>query len=201
VDARAVVSAAKRQAKTASVVGFGCPVLDWPHHLRVVIPAGRSGEVCMIEDYGIIGHSGGHPDEVERCVLPRTRWNLIAEPVKREFNERLRALDMPAARWLLGENRVERMLGLELLALAWPISAGDESDLAAILASWQALRPEERWWLTGRMTANPMPRVARGLAMLLSGGPATAEVAAHKVGAPQREVGGLPLFNLPRTAA
>jgi hypothetical protein len=201
VDARAAVAAAKRQVQAAGIVGFGCPALDWPHHLRVVIPAARGAEVSLVEDFGILGHAAGRADEVERCTLPRTRWNLIAEPLKREFNERLRSLDLPAGRWQTGENRVERMLGLELLALAWPVAAGDEADLGAILASWQALRPEERWWLAGRVAANPSQRTMRGLAMLLSGGPIETG-AAPRIPAPKyREAGSLPLFDLPKTAA
>lgn len=36
VDSRKAVAAAKKSASAASVVGFGCPAVDWPHHLRVV---------------------------------------------------------------------------------------------------------------------------------------------------------------------
>lgn len=201
VDARAALSTAKRAAQSQSVVGFGCPALDWPHHLRVVIPATRGEDVILIEDFGILGHAAGRPDELERCVLPRARWNLIAEAAKREFNERLKSLGLPASRWQSGDNKVERMLGQELLALAWPVQAGDEADLPAILASWQALRPEERWWLAGRVTANPTPRVARGLAMLLSSGPAQADASLRKPGATARGSARLPLFDLPKTAA
>ncbi|WP_149536630.1 DUF3780 domain-containing protein [Siccirubricoccus phaeus] len=202
VDARGAVSAAKRQAQSAAVTGFGCPVLDWPHHLKVLVPTGRTGEVTFVEDFGIVGHAAGRPDELERCRMSRAHWGTIAEPVKREFNERLRALDLPPGRWQAGENRVERMLGLELLALAWPVSAGDEADIPAILASWQALRPEERWWLAGRVAANPTPRVARGLAMLLSGGPAETGAGPRGPAPKHRESAtSLPLFELPLPAA
>ena len=81
------------------------------------------------------------------------------------------------------------------------MTAGDEEDLGAILASWQALRPEERWWLAGRVAASPTTRVARGLAMLLSDGTASSEPASDRAGARQKEVGGLPLFKLPEAAA
>jgi hypothetical protein len=202
VDSRGAVSAAKHGAQSAAVTGFGCPVLDWPHHLKVMLPTGRTGEVVFVEDFGIVGHSAGRPDELERCRMPRARWGSIAEPVKREFNERLRALDLPSGRWQAGENRVERMLGLELLALAWPVSAGEEADVPAILASWQALRPEERWWLAGRVAANPTSRVVRGLAMLLSGGPADTGASSHAATPKPREGAlSLPLFDLPHPAA
>ena len=177
------------------VVGFGCPAVGWPHHIRVIIPAGRSGTVVVIEDFGIAGQTAGDVDEVERCSLPRERWNLIADPLRREFNERLRAIDLPTSKWASGQNKVERILGLELLALAWPMSQADESDLAAILSSWQALRPEERWWLAGRVGANPTPKVCKGLALLLSGGPVKDEDARGRARFPaQRPSEQLPLF-------
>ena len=201
LDARAALTAAKATARSQSVVGFGCPAVDWPHHLRVVIPAARGEDVVLIEDFGILGHTAGRPDEIARCAVDRARWNLIAEPVKREFNERLKALGLPPSRWQSGDNKVERMLGHELLALAWPVAAGDEADLPAILASWQALRPEERWWLAGRVAANPTPRVARGLAMLLSGGPAQGDAGYRKLGSAARQAALLPLFDVPKTAA
>jgi hypothetical protein len=201
VDARAALTVAKATARSQSVVGFGCPAVDWPHYLRVVIPAARGEHVVLIEDFGILGHSAGRPDEIERCAVDRARWNLIAEPVKREFNERLKALSLPASRWQSGDNKVERMLGQELLALAWPVAEADEADLPAILASWQALRPEERWWLAGRVAANPTARVARGLAMLLSGGPAQGDASHRRIGSAARQTAPLPLFDLPKTAA
>ncbi|MBV8096530.1 MAG: DUF3780 domain-containing protein, partial [Acetobacteraceae bacterium] len=103
-----------KQASTPNVVGFGCPAVDWPHHLRVLIPSGRAGEIQFIEDFGIQGSDPARPDEILRCALPRPRWNLIADPVRREFNERLKVLGLPPGRWVSGENKIERMLGQEL---------------------------------------------------------------------------------------
>ena len=59
VDSRKAVNDAKKQARSASIVGFGCPAVDWPHHVRVVIPADRKSDIRLIEDFGILGHSSG----------------------------------------------------------------------------------------------------------------------------------------------
>ncbi len=180
------------RSKRADVEGFGCPRTDWPHHVRVVIPEVRGGEVQVIEDFGVGGHAAGQQDEVVRCVLPRGRWNLIADVARREFNDRLRLLGLPMGAWKPGGTKVERMLGQELILLACACTAADEADLPAIAASWAALRPEERWWFAGWLQSRNSERVMRGAALLLSGGPARAVASNLLVAKPQAT---LPLFD------
>ena len=86
------------------------------------------------------------------------RWNAIAEDVKREFNERLRSKSLETSRWTVGANRVERLLGKELLVLAWAVEEADPSVYGNAVRNWIGLRPEERWWLytmTAAATGNP----------------------------------------------
>lgn len=196
VDPGKIVGAAKMAARTASVVGFGCPVVDWPHHIRVVIPAGRNDDIRLVEDFGILGHSAGRTDELERCVISRPRWNAIAEVAKQEFNTRLRDKGLPAGRWQSGDNKVERILGTELLTLAWAVAAADEGDVAAIVASWMSLQSSERLWLAGRVLVNSSDRVRRGLALLLSGGPLAEREPSFKAASAQKSTDGLPLFEI-----
>jgi hypothetical protein len=198
----AVVAAAKeikarpaaRQLKRVDVEGFGCPRTDWPHHVRVVIPEIRGGDVQVIEDFGVGGHAAGQTDEVIRCVLSRTRWGVLADVARREFNERLRALGLPVGAWKPGVTKVERMLGLELVLLASICAIAEEADLPAITASWAALRPEERWWFAGWLMSRPSEQVLRGAALLFSGGPTEGRKAGFSVLRPQPS---LPLFDLP----
>lgn len=186
----------KSSARTRrpDIEGFGCPRTDWPHHFRVAIPEVRGGEVRIIEDFGVGGHSAGQDDEAERCVLPRSRWNVIADLARREFNERLRALGLPVGAWKPGITKIERMLGQELVLLACATAAADDSDVAAVGASWAALRPEERWWFAGWLQNRASERVMRGAALLLSGGPA--ENRTPTPAAPKAQVA-LPLFDMP----
>lgn len=195
VDSRKAIEKAKQAALAASVVGFGCPAVDWPHHIQVVIPAGRNEDVRVIEDFGILGHSVGRTEEMERCVIPRHRWNAMADVAKQELNARLRDKALPTGRWQSGANKVERILGTEVLTLAWAVTAADEGDVPAVVATWVSLQSSERLWLAGRVLANPIERVRRGLALLLSGGPlAMREPSPRIASTMQRGMTGLPLF-------
>jgi hypothetical protein len=124
----------------------------------VDIPPGRTGTVVIAEHYGIRAGIGGLPDVAERCYLDRGLWSAIAEDLKREFNERLRAKKLAASRWTTGVNKVERLLGKELLVLAWAVEKADMELVPNAIRNWIGLRPEERWWLytvTAAATGGP----------------------------------------------
>lgn len=141
--------------------GFGCPKTVDPHHFRVEIPPSREGVVLIAEHYGIKAGINGLPEVAERCHLPRPVWSLIAEDVKREFNERLRAKQMKTSRWLTGTNKVERLLGKELLVLAWAVEKAPADLVPNAVRNWTGLRPEERWWLyTAAAAATGRPEQA-----------------------------------------
>lgn len=130
-----------------ATVGFGCPATVDPHHFVVEIPAGRTAPVIISEIYGVKAGLNGLPDIAERCHLSRATWSAIAEDVKREFNERLRSKKMTTSRWTTGLNKVERLLGKELLVLAWAVERANIDLVPNAIRNWTGLRPEERWWL------------------------------------------------------
>jgi Protein of unknown function (DUF3780) len=127
--------------------GFGCPDTTDPHRFEVDIPAGRTGTVLIEEHYGIKAGINGLPEVIERCHLPRPIWSMIADDVKRDFNERLRAKKLATSRWTVGLNKVERLLGKELLVLAWAVEKASPESIPNAIRNWVGLRPEERWWL------------------------------------------------------
>ncbi len=133
-------------AKPATV-DFGAPEGFGAHVFRVEIPAARTGEVRIVEDYGYRGSEAGIPRDEERVVLERRVWSQIAEVARREFNERLKAAGLKTGRWHTGTNLVERLLGRELCVLAWAAEKASDEELPVIGSKWAALRPEERWWL------------------------------------------------------
>lgn len=133
-------------------IGFGCPHEPDPHHFVINIPAGRTGSVTITEHYGTRAGIHGKPEIAERCSLPRRSWMAIAEDMKEEFNRRLKEKHLSTSRWRIGENKVERLLGKELLVLAWAIEQADVSVIPRAIRNWLGLRPEERWWLA-TMTA------------------------------------------------
>ena len=128
-------------------VDFGAPDKFGAHLFRVEIPASRNEPVLIVEDFGYRGLEGGIPREEERVSLPRTVWSGIAEMVRREFNDRLKAAKVLTGRWHTGTNLVDRLLGKELCLLAWAAETANDEQIPIISNKWAALRPEERWWL------------------------------------------------------
>ena len=128
-------------------IDFGAPAVFGAHVFRVEIPASRTGEILLVEDYGYEGNEGGIPSSEDRVVLGRGAWSKIADAARREFNPRLKAAKLPVGRWHSGTNKVERLLGRELCVLAWAAERADKDELPVVASKWAALRPEERWWL------------------------------------------------------
>lgn len=135
-------------------LGFGCPNDIDPHHFVVTIPAGRTGAVTVAEHFGLLGGANGIPEREDRVVIPRGRWNKIAESVKRLFNDRLKANKLATSRWTPGANKVERLLGKELCVLAWAIEKVELERVPVALKNWNGFKPEERWWLFSMTAAN-----------------------------------------------
>lgn len=130
-----------------ATVDFGAPEGFGAHVFRVEIPAARTGEILIIEDYGYTGSEAGIPRDEERVALDRRIWSQISEVARREFNDRLKAAQLKSGRWHSGTNLVERLLGRELCVLAWAAEKATDEELPVIGSKWAALRPEERWWL------------------------------------------------------
>lgn len=136
---------------TYPTTGFGVPVSTAPHHFIVSIPRGSRQPVSITEDLGM--HSEGEDNQIlDRVIIPRPTWTEISNPVKRLFNQRLKAHKLAGSRWKAGENPVDRLLGKELCVLAWAVEDLPLEKVGTALRNWLALRPEERWWLFG-MTA------------------------------------------------
>jgi len=138
--------------------GFGVPNEVDPHHFIVEIPAAKNGDVVITEHYGIKAGVRGNPEIADRCYLPRKAWSCIAEEVKREFNQRLKEKNVAGSRWVVGNNPLERLLGKELLVLAWAVEQADEALIPNAVRNWIGLKPEERWWLytmTAAATGSP----------------------------------------------
>ena len=128
-------------------VDFGAPSVFGVHVFRVEIPAGRTGEVAIVEDYGYRGCEAGIPRDEARVILERRVWSRIADIARREFNDRLKAAKVRTGRWHTGTNLVERLLGRELCVLAWAAEKASDEEVPVVGSKWAALRPEERWWL------------------------------------------------------
>ena len=134
-----------KSLRTQQTTGFGCPGEADQHHFTVDIPADPKATVLITEHYGTKALQGY--EKVERCRLPRQVWAALAEEVRCEFNGRLKEKRLSTGRWRVGENKVERLLGKELLALAWAVELSEPVVVPQAIRNWLGLRPEERWWL------------------------------------------------------
>lgn len=130
----------------AKTVDFGAPDHPLAHTFHVSIPATKNEPVAIIESYGYEAADANDAEE-HRANVPRQNWSAIAEPARRQFNERLKAENASTGRWKSGITKVERLLGKELCVLAWAAEQATPDELPVICARWSALRPEERWWL------------------------------------------------------
>ncbi|MCF8025628.1 MAG: DUF3780 domain-containing protein [Desulfobacteraceae bacterium] len=137
--------------KAHQTIGFGVPITTAPHHFVVSIPRGSRQDVIITEDLGM--HAEGEENQVlDRAIIHRPTWTEISNPVKRLFNQRLKAHNLAVSQWKVGKNPVDRLLGKELCVLAWAVEDLPLEKVGTALRNWLALRPEERWWLFG-MTA------------------------------------------------
>lgn len=173
-------------------VGFGCPDTPDPHYVAVVIPRGRKERIVILEHFGLRAEVQGRPEEVERVALDRAQWRAIAEPLRREFNQRLKEKGIATGRWQVGDNRVERLLGKELCVLAWAIERAHLELIPVAVTNWLGLKPEERWWLYTMTAAATGGREdsevgwRKALRFALTENPTDAEVAAMPKGKPRR---------------
>lgn len=134
-------------SEKAATIDFGASDQFGAHLFRVEIPTSRNKSVVIVEDYGYRGLEGGIPREEDRVILPRHIWSAIADSAKREFNTRLKAAKIKTGRWHSGVNLVDRLLGKELCVLGWAAETAKPEQVPIIVSKWEALRPEERWWL------------------------------------------------------
>lgn len=139
--------------KEARTIDFGASPEFGVHIFKVEIPRDRSGPVTIMEDYGYKGGAEGIPQFETRVILERAKWSAIADPVRIEFNARLKSHKLPSGRWHVGTNLVERLLGRELCVLAWAVETAGLDQVPIIVRRWLALRPEERWWLFSQIVA------------------------------------------------
>ncbi len=158
-DSKQVIGKASQPAHATQ--GFGVPLTAAPHHFVVIVPRGPKQPVQIVEDLGMHA-AGGEGELLDRALVPRAIWTEIANPVKRMFNERLKAHQLKPGQWKVGENRVDRLLGKELCVLAWAIEDLAAEKVGAALRNWLALRPEERWWLFGMTAATVGAPADRG---------------------------------------
>jgi hypothetical protein len=170
---KATKSPSKAVAAQPKSEGFGFQPARSQHHFMVTLPAGKEDNVFLSEHFHYDDSEArrelhlalGKEDDKLRCVLPLSKWEAIAEAIKSEFNERLKSLGLTAGRWGKRQTPVSRLLGKEMLLLAWAIEDADPALIPIAIANWRGLAPEERWWLftmTNAATGHALHGKGRG---------------------------------------
>ena len=89
-------------------------------------------------------------DPALRVMINRERWLELAPAFWEEANRRLRANALPTHKFQKNPVRpvpVHPSLGKELCILCWAVEDAPPDDIPNALRNWEALAPEERWWL------------------------------------------------------
>ena len=137
------------------LIGFGFDPTESAHHFLVTLPSSPNESVYMSEhlhwDHSDtrreLSFALGAEDASIRVVLPRPKWDAIADAVRVEFNQRLKAHKLKTGKWKRGQTPVSRLFGKELVLLAWAIEDADPGLIPVAVQNWLGLAPEERWWL------------------------------------------------------
>lgn len=101
-----------------------------------------------------------------RVAINRERWLELAPAFWEEANRRLRANGLPAHKFLKSSAKpipVHASLGKELVILCWAVEDAPLDDIPNAIRNWEALAPEERWWLFTMTVATTGQAGQRGL--------------------------------------
>jgi hypothetical protein len=148
-----------RAPRRVPTLGFGFDPGDSGRHflLRVVPGAENAGNVVLEEHlaFSFGEHDGASTPErpdlapIVKASLDADRWARLAPAVADAFNARLRTDGQRAGRWVpSGETLLDRRMGQELALLLWAAEGAPVEAMAAVLANWGGLAPEERWWFS-----------------------------------------------------
>ncbi|MEG4445809.1 DUF3780 domain-containing protein [Microcoleus sp. AT9_B5] len=135
--------------------GFGFVPTESEHHFLVTIPTKKQENVFISEHFTWdesearqeLSFALGNEDNKIRVILPRGKWDAIADAVKAEFNQRLRQDGLKTGQWKTGRTALSRLFGKEVVLLAWAIEDADSGLIPVGIKNWLGLTAEERWWL------------------------------------------------------
>ena len=158
------------------VVGLGFLPDEARHGFVIDIPKGSGqGDLICISEYrgADLDHLGVRAmalpapgDPALRVVIDRNRWLALAPAFWDEANRRLRANGLPHSKFLKNPAKpipVHPSLGKELCVLCWAVEEAPADDIPNALHNWEALAPEERWWLYTMTVATTGQAMQKGV--------------------------------------
>ena len=172
--ARAVSRSAA--VSTRKVLGLGFLPDEARHGFLIDSPSGSASNeiICITEHRGNdLDHLGARTvaqpspnDPALRVVIDRNRWLALAPSFWEEANRRLRANGLPVSKFVKAPAKpvpVHPSLGKELCVLCWAVEDASIDDIPNALHNWEALAPEERWWLYTMTVATTGQAFQKGL--------------------------------------
>ena len=131
--------------------GFGFVPAESQHHFLVFIPKKQDENVIIYERFQ--WDEEGDNQKIDlindrpKARITKHKWKKIEDALRTEFNERLKKENILVGKWHIGQIPVQRLLGKEMVLLAWAIEDCDPSVIPTAIKNWLGLSPEERWWL------------------------------------------------------
>ena len=157
-------------------IGLGFLPEEARHGFLIDIPKGAAGGdmICVSEHRGdALNNLGAREtaatspnDPSLRVFIDRTRWLALAPGFWEEANRRLRANGLPPAKFQKNPAKpipVHPSLGKELCILCWAVEEATPDDIPNALHNWEALAPEERWWLYTMAVATTGQAMQKGI--------------------------------------
>jgi len=163
-------------SSTRKVIGLGFLPEEARHGFLINIPKG-SGDSDIVsitehrgddlDDLGVsAAETPSSSDPSLRVVINRTRWLALAPAFWEEANRRLRANGLPTTKFQKNPAKpvpVHPSLGKELCILCWAVEDASPDDIPNALRNWEALAPEERWWLYTMTVATTGQAMQKGI--------------------------------------
>ena len=164
------------KSSARKTVGLGFLPEEARHGFLVDIPkgTGRSDQSIITEhrghDLDHLGTRTVNPPSLDdpslRVIINRSRWLALAPSFWEEANRRLRANGLPAAKFQKNPGKpvpIHPSLGKELCILCWAVEDAPPDDIPNALRNWEALAPEERWWLFTMTVASTGQAMQKGI--------------------------------------
>lgn len=170
------MAARKTTTPARKALGLGFLPTEARHGFLIDVPKGsgkgdliritehRGNDLNQLNQRQVAPPNPNDPDL--RVVIDRGRWSVLAPAFWEEANRRLRANGLPVSRFPKNPAKpvpVHPSLGKELCILCWAVEEASPDDIPNALRNWEALAPEERWWLYTMTVATTGQAMQRGI--------------------------------------
>jgi len=178
----------KRSTAKGKTAGLGFNPIEARHGFLIEVPKGKGknewisiGEYRNVDVTLLNGNESPAPAETEqldiaasndrkdpnlRVLIDRARWLELAPAFFEEANRRLRANGLSSMKFQKNPSKpipVHPSLGKELCVLCWAVEEAPIDLIPNTIMNWEALAPEERWWLYTMTVATTGQAFQRGV--------------------------------------